>query len=541
MIDRFRERVRPRVGSQSVARGMTRQRHMSRREREHRQRQLLYIFTAIAGAIVIVSLVVGASYQYYFYPRQVLASVNGQEIQRRDYWKVRELQLRQDIAQQAQQLQFMPSDQAEQIRQSITIAQQELEDVPGAPVSADTLGTMVDDLVVLQHMSSLGVTITDSEIDEFVAQQFAPVPLAEPTPTATIEPTAAAWATATGEAQVAEATANANATATATVLMPTATPDPEATPSPTPDGTATPDAVATLPAEGTPDASPEPDATPEDGTPTPDVGATPSPTPSPTPNAEEARATSEAIYELYRENYLDESGMSRSDFERLIARPQLAREKVREYLINQIPARAEQVHAQHILVQSREAADAVLERLQTEDFDAVAREVSIDTGTAGSGGDLGWFTREVMVAEFADAAFALQPGEISQPVQTRFGWHIIRVIEREEDRPLTLSTLRTVQGSAFERWLTAQRLASDINASIALPNLAPEETQPGDFFQAPPDAPIPPTPTPIVPPTVEGETEPGVDETPEENGTPGADATPGEEAPTTDLTPTPTP
>jgi peptidyl-prolyl cis-trans isomerase C len=72
-----------------------------------------------------------------------------------------------------------------------------------------------------------------------------------------------------------------------------------------------------------------------------------------------------------------------------------------------------------------------------EDFAAVAREISTDVGTAPNGGDLGWFTREEMVAPFAEAAFALEPGTISEPIETEFGWHVIRVAESDPDRPLT--------------------------------------------------------------------------------------------------------
>ena len=60
-----------------------------------------------------------------------------------------------------------------------------------------------------------------------------------------------------------------------------------------------------------------------------------------------------------------------------------------------------------------------------------------DTSTAGNGGDLGWFTPEAMVDPFAAAAFALQPGEVSQPVQTEFGWHVITIDARDPDRPLS--------------------------------------------------------------------------------------------------------
>lgn len=90
----------------------------------------------------------------------------------------------------------------------------------------------------------------------------------------------------------------------------------------------------------------------------------------------------------------------------------------------------EEVHARHILVESQDEAAALIERLQAgEDFAALAQEAS--TGPSGpSGGDLGWFRHDDMVPEFADAAFALQPGEISPPVRSPFGWHVIKVEER---------------------------------------------------------------------------------------------------------------
>jgi peptidyl-prolyl cis-trans isomerase C len=90
----------------------------------------------------------------------------------------------------------------------------------------------------------------------------------------------------------------------------------------------------------------------------------------------------------------------------------------------------EEVHARHILVENQDEAAALIERLQAgEDFAALAQEAS--TGPSGpSGGDLGWFRHDDMVPEFADAAFALQPGEISPPVRSPFGWHVIKVEER---------------------------------------------------------------------------------------------------------------
>jgi len=85
-----------------------------------------------------------------------------------------------------------------------------------------------------------------------------------------------------------------------------------------------------------------------------------------------------------------------------------------------------EIHARHILVPTEAEAVAALKRVKDgEDFAKVATEVSKDPGA--QGGDLGWFTKDRMVKEFADAAFKLQKGQVSDPVKSQFGWHIIKV------------------------------------------------------------------------------------------------------------------
>ena len=85
-----------------------------------------------------------------------------------------------------------------------------------------------------------------------------------------------------------------------------------------------------------------------------------------------------------------------------------------------------EVHARHILLPTEEEAKAALARIKAgEDFAKVATELSKDP--AGDGGDLGWFTKDRMVPEFADPAFKLEPGQVSDPVKSQFGWHIIKV------------------------------------------------------------------------------------------------------------------
>jgi peptidyl-prolyl cis-trans isomerase C len=90
----------------------------------------------------------------------------------------------------------------------------------------------------------------------------------------------------------------------------------------------------------------------------------------------------------------------------------------------------EEVHARHILVPTEQEAKDIEAQLKGgADFAKLAKEKSKDPSGASNGGDLGWFTKDQMVPEFADAAFKLPKGQISDPVKTQFGWHIIEVVD----------------------------------------------------------------------------------------------------------------
>ena len=91
----------------------------------------------------------------------------------------------------------------------------------------------------------------------------------------------------------------------------------------------------------------------------------------------------------------------------------------------------EEVHARHILVEDEAEAKKIAARIKGgEDFAKVAAEASKDPGSKTEGGDLGWFMKERMVAPFAEAAFKMKAGEVSDPVKTQFGWHVIKVEEK---------------------------------------------------------------------------------------------------------------
>jgi peptidyl-prolyl cis-trans isomerase C len=120
----------------------------------------------------------------------------------------------------------------------------------------------------------------------------------------------------------------------------------------------------------------------------------------------------------------------------------------------------EEIHARHILLPTEDEAKAALARIKAgEDFAKVATELSKDP--AGDGGDLGWFSKDRMVPEFADAAFKLQPGQVSDPVKTQFGWHIIKV---EEKRMRTFPPFDQVKDQAAR--YVAQKAQSDLITSL---------------------------------------------------------------------------
>lgn len=128
----------------------------------------------------------------------------------------------------------------------------------------------------------------------------------------------------------------------------------------------------------------------------------------------------------------------------------------------------EEVHARHILVKTREEAQQIKADLDSgQDFAALARDKSIDPGSGPAGGDLGYFTRGQMVKPFEDAAFGLKPGEVSDPIQTQFGWHIIKVEDRRRQAPPAFDQVkeqvrRIVVQKRYQAKLEELRARSDI-------------------------------------------------------------------------------
>ncbi len=104
-----------------------------------------------------------------------------------------------------------------------------------------------------------------------------------------------------------------------------------------------------------------------------------------------------------------------------------------------------QAHARHILVKSKEEAQDIIKKIKAgSSFEELAKKLSVDTGSGLKGGDLGFFTADAMVPEFSKAVFAMKIGQISDPVETSFGWHVIKL---EELKPVALMTFEAAKES----------------------------------------------------------------------------------------------
>ena len=120
----------------------------------------------------------------------------------------------------------------------------------------------------------------------------------------------------------------------------------------------------------------------------------------------------------------------------------------------------DQVNAKHILVKTEDEAKSVIADLKKGgDFAAIAKDKSNDPGTKATGGDLGWFTKDEMVPEFAEAAFKLQKGQYTEaPIKTQFGYHVILLVDRRTAPPPTMEEARSQVVSLLQRELIDQKV-----------------------------------------------------------------------------------
>ncbi|MFZ5917881.1 MAG: peptidylprolyl isomerase [Chloroflexota bacterium] len=164
------------------------------------------------------------------------------------------------------------------------------------------------------------------------------------------------------------------------------------------------------------------------------------------------------------EAWLQANSLTADDYRRSL-HAQLVAQAMFQRVTQDVPQTAEQVHARHIALATEEQAQQVLLRLQNgEDFATLASQFSQDTTTRDNGGDLGFFPRGLLLSpEIEEVAFSLAPQQISGVVRTQFGqYHIVQVLEKEDNRQLPEDVLHRLRENTFEGWLAEQMAVSDI-------------------------------------------------------------------------------
>ena len=466
-----------------------------------RDRERNLRMTSIVGGIVGVALILilyGVVNELVIKPNSVLAQVEDRTIVTRNFWQ--QARLRQsELENQRLRLQIF----AQQFGDSSLFASQ-IASINATLASPLTLGTQVlNDMIegsVLQIKAlEVGVSVTDEEVEETLREEVA---------------------VGQGALTVPQATATADAVIEATATAETFTPTPLPSPTSTPEDGASSDPAATA-ADSAPEGAP--------------VG------PSDDPNiTDPPTILTDTLYQeglgTLEENLRENAGMSLANYREVI-RARLLRTKMSETISQDlVTTTEEQVRVRHILIavdpepenapppaetpaaDSTEGAAAedgeddsppppeiwnpdangdgrvddaealafaqMLHQriLDGEDFADLALRFSNDPGSGSQGGDLGWAGRGRYVPEFDEAAFSLEVGAMSAPIKTNFGYHILEVLERDDERPKEEAALQQEYSQAFQTWLQEQVLSLNIdrpdNLSARLPrNLGQSDDQ----------------------------------------------------------------
>ena len=419
----------------------TTKKHMAREHREARQTRIIMIVSIAIGAIILGLVAYGVIDQTIIRPRTVVASVGDATIRVREFESYVQYSRAQVLNQSFQYYTF--HQQFGEFGGNFLQTAQSLATQLTQPTTfgRDVLDEMIDNLIIREEAAKRGITVSQAEIDEAVKTAFGFFPNGTPTPTvtATIQPTPTF-----SETQLAIITLTS--TPTATTEEADNTLDVESTPKDEVDD-ANMDEVTIIEEEVAIESEVE-------FTPTPEVSPTITLTPTPYTTA------------LFAQNIKDfNTNYAPFNFDidqlREIFEIQLLREKLIDAVTQDLPRSKDEVWARHILVETNEEALEVLSLLEEgEDFDTLAARFSTDESNREQGGNLGWFDENMMVPEFSEAAFSLAEGEISEPIQTTFGFHIIQVIGKRVSQVLPAEFAQRQQ-TAFVEWLAEQRNARD--------------------------------------------------------------------------------
>lgn len=412
--------------------------HLARLEKERIQNKYIVTISVIVLILVVAVVGYGILDQIVLRGGKVVAKVGPDKITTAEFEKIVRYNRWQLIDQYnynstlALSQSFADNPQfASYFQSTLGQIQSQLSD-PNLIGSA-VLDQLISDRVIRQEAAKLGIVVTSEEVDKAMQEWFRYFPEGEPTPTE------------------------------APTTIPTSTLSPTQVA-----------LLATLP------------PTPDQSLPTEIPTATIAPTETKvqtdnTANEEQVESTPTAYtFDAYRENlagYLDQISVTQiteTDF-RKIFESSLIRRKLVDEITKDLNPVEDQVWARHILVSDEETAKQVIQRYKAGvNWAALASEYSKDTSNKDNGGDLGWFGPGAMVAAFEQAAYATPPGNISEPVQTEFGWHIIQVIAHEQ-RSLSNEKFTELKESTFQSWLTNAQGAVEITKTDYWESVVPTD------------------------------------------------------------------
>jgi len=403
-------------------------RHVAHLEQVRRQTQAIKIGSIVVIAVVALVLIYGMLIDPIVKQNRAVASVNGENITLAKFQLQAKIQRLQLVNQYNQYLQYAQmfgiTDLANDQNFGPAVQQIESQLAP-ATLGQSAIDESIDDVLIRQEAKKRNITVSADEVEAQLQEGTGYFVKGSPTPTKTDAPTV-------------EVTLNATQLA-----LVTATPKP---------GDITPTATATLDPSITPSATPTSTATSTAG-PTPTELPTTTPGPTSTPITADGYKT---LLKQELDNLNKQAHLSESDF-RSYYESVLNRKKLEDVVEADLKPVQEQVWARHILVATEAEANDIIARLKKgEDFGKLAQEKSTDTGSGAKGGDLGWFGAGAMVKEFETAAFALKVGEISQPVKSSFGYHIIQVIAHE-NRQLDRAAFTKFRDQSFADYLKKLR------------------------------------------------------------------------------------
>jgi parvulin-like peptidyl-prolyl isomerase len=479
--------------SQPAPKGTLTRRARSRHQRELQRQRLVMIIAGTALGLALLAVLIGISYDRLWIPSRPIAQVGSATLSRGDYWRERRDEIARRLTQSLQLISMFGGQFASQFEGQISQLDAQLPTVRSAPVDDETVNGWIDRQVIVQNAAQeFQIQVSDGEVAQALVgdlgRVFSPPPpitsTTTLTPTAVLSATAAVPAGATAAVVENAPTVQGTAAATAAPDGPTAT------------TAATETAVPTMPPTATP--------------PT-DVALT------------QQDQVIGRVFDTYQQEILklDPSAQAQltiADFTSAL-HDQYLRQAVTAKVEQQLIPEASftpttdpsSIETRQILISitatlsdtqqqrdaayaaRRPAAEAILAQLRGgADFATVAQAQSEDYASRDKGGDLPGFDKDgktqagqQMDPAIVNAALALAENEISNLIQTPFGWHIIQVVRKTVDSKET--QLQTARTKKFDEWLAQKR------AAVAIVRFPPQTPSPT----------VPPTETPAVLPTVQ--------------------------------------